>query len=45
MGYVIPGANPDNLVPVDEVVDVVRFLIHTGDNRTSSSALSQPTPA
>ena len=32
MGYVVPGANPANFLRVDEVVDVVRFLLHTGDN-------------
>jgi NAD(P)-dependent dehydrogenase (short-subunit alcohol dehydrogenase family) len=32
MGYVIPGANPASFLTVDEVVDVVRFLLHTGDN-------------
>jgi 2-hydroxycyclohexanecarboxyl-CoA dehydrogenase len=32
MGYVVPGANPDNFLRVDEVVDVVRFLLHAGDN-------------
>jgi short-subunit dehydrogenase len=32
MGYVVPGANPANFLHGDEVVDVVRFLLHTGDN-------------
>ncbi len=32
MGYVIPGANPASFLKVDEVADVVRFLLHTGDN-------------
>ena len=32
MGYVIPGAEPANFLKVDEVVDVVRFLLRTGDN-------------
>jgi short-subunit dehydrogenase len=32
MGRVIPGANPSNFLRVDEVVDVVRFLLHAGDN-------------
>jgi short-subunit dehydrogenase len=32
MGYVIPGANPANFLRVGEVVDLVRFLLHTGDN-------------
>jgi 2-hydroxycyclohexanecarboxyl-CoA dehydrogenase len=32
MGYVVPGANPANFLQVDDVVDVVRFLLHTGDN-------------
>jgi NADP-dependent 3-hydroxy acid dehydrogenase YdfG len=32
MGHVIPGANPANFLRVDEVVDLVRFLLHTGDN-------------
>jgi 2-hydroxycyclohexanecarboxyl-CoA dehydrogenase len=32
MGLVVPGANPANFLTVDEVVDVVRYLLHTGDN-------------
>jgi NAD(P)-dependent dehydrogenase (short-subunit alcohol dehydrogenase family) len=32
MGYVVPGANPANFLRVDEVVDVVRHLLHTADN-------------
>jgi NAD(P)-dependent dehydrogenase (short-subunit alcohol dehydrogenase family) len=32
MGYVVPGANPDNFLRVDEVIDVVRYLLHLGDN-------------
>ena len=32
MGYVVPGGNPANFLQVDEVVDVVRYLLHTGDN-------------
>jgi short-subunit dehydrogenase len=32
MGYVVPGANPANFLRVSEVVDVVRFLLRTGDN-------------
>jgi 2-hydroxycyclohexanecarboxyl-CoA dehydrogenase len=32
MGYVVPGANPANFLRVDEVVDLVRFLLQTGDN-------------
>jgi NADP-dependent 3-hydroxy acid dehydrogenase YdfG len=32
MGYVVPGANRDHYVQVDEVVDVVRYLIRLGDN-------------
>jgi NAD(P)-dependent dehydrogenase (short-subunit alcohol dehydrogenase family) len=32
MGYVVPGANPAHFLQVDEVVDVVRYLLHTGDN-------------
>jgi short-subunit dehydrogenase len=32
MGYVVPGAKPENFLSVDEVVDVVRFLLRTGDN-------------
>jgi short-subunit dehydrogenase len=32
MGYVVPGANPANFLTVEEVVDVVRYLLHTGDN-------------
>jgi 2-hydroxycyclohexanecarboxyl-CoA dehydrogenase len=32
MGYVVPGANPANFLEVGDVVDVVRYLLHTGDN-------------
>jgi len=32
MGYVVPGAKPENFLSVDEVVDVVRFLLDRGDN-------------
>lgn len=32
MGYVVPGANPASFLRVDEVVDLVRFLLHVGDN-------------
>jgi short-subunit dehydrogenase len=32
MRYVVPGANPANFLRVEEVVDVVRFLLHTADN-------------
>jgi NAD(P)-dependent dehydrogenase (short-subunit alcohol dehydrogenase family) len=32
IGYVVPGAEPENFLRVEEVVDVVRFLLHTGDN-------------
>lgn len=32
MGHVIPGAKPDNFLLVEEVVDVVRFLIRLGEN-------------
>jgi len=32
MGYVVPGAKPTNFLRVDEVVDVIRFLLHTGEN-------------
>jgi short-subunit dehydrogenase len=32
MGYVVPGAKPENFLRVQEVVEVVRFLLHTGDN-------------
>jgi short-subunit dehydrogenase len=35
-GYVVPGANPSSYLRVDEVVDVVRFLLRLGE--TSSSA-------
>ena len=27
-----PGANPANFLTVEEVVDVARYLLHTGDN-------------
>ena len=29
---VVPGADPANFLRVDEVVDVVSYLLHTGDN-------------
>lgn len=32
MGYVVPGANPASYLTVEEVVDVARYLLHTGDN-------------
>jgi NAD(P)-dependent dehydrogenase (short-subunit alcohol dehydrogenase family) len=32
MGEVVPGANRDDYLRVDEVVDVVRFLLRLGDN-------------
>lgn len=32
MGTVVPGANPSAFLGVDDVVDVVRFLLGTGDN-------------
>jgi short-subunit dehydrogenase len=32
MGYVFPGANPANFLTVEEVVDMARYLLHTGDN-------------
>jgi hypothetical protein len=32
MGYVVPGAKPANFLRVEEVVDVVRFLLHSGEN-------------
>jgi NAD(P)-dependent dehydrogenase (short-subunit alcohol dehydrogenase family) len=32
MAGAISGANRDNFLQVDEVVDVVRYLLHTGDN-------------
>jgi short-subunit dehydrogenase len=32
MGYVVPGANPASFLQVGEVVDVARYLLHTGDN-------------
>jgi short-subunit dehydrogenase len=32
MGSVVPGANPSSFLSVDEVVDVVRFLLRLGDN-------------
>ena len=32
MGYVVPGANPASFLTVEEVVDVARYLLHTGDN-------------
>jgi NAD(P)-dependent dehydrogenase (short-subunit alcohol dehydrogenase family) len=32
MGYVVPDANPANFLRVEEVVDVVRFLLNTTDN-------------
>jgi len=32
MGYVVPGASPANFLTVEEVVDVARYLLYTGDN-------------
>jgi hypothetical protein len=32
MGYVVPGANPASFLTVEEVVDMARYLLHTGDN-------------
>jgi NADP-dependent 3-hydroxy acid dehydrogenase YdfG len=32
MGYVVPGADPADFLQVAEVVDVVRYLLRTGDN-------------
>ena len=32
MGYVVPGANPRHFLKVEQVVDVVRYLLRTGDN-------------
>jgi len=32
MGEVVPGANRDHYLHVDEVVDVARYLIRLGDN-------------
>src|SRR5438046_1065110 len=32
MGYVVPGANPANFLTVEEVVDMPRYLLRTGDN-------------
>ena len=32
MGYVVPGGNPADFLQVAEVVDVVRYLLRTGDN-------------
>jgi short-subunit dehydrogenase len=32
MGYVVPAANPANFLTVEEVVDMARYLLHTGDN-------------
>jgi NAD(P)-dependent dehydrogenase (short-subunit alcohol dehydrogenase family) len=32
LGQVVPGANRDDYLRVEEVVDVVRFLLHAGDN-------------
>jgi short-subunit dehydrogenase len=32
MGYVVPGANPANFLSVEEVVDIARYLLRTGDN-------------
>src|SRR5436305_1446385 len=31
-GIAVPGGNPANFLQVTEVVDVVRFLLSTGDN-------------
>ena len=32
MGYVVPGANPANFLTVEEVADMARYLLHSGDN-------------
>lgn len=32
MGHVVPGANPEHFLKVQEVVDIVRFLLRLGDN-------------
>ena len=32
MGYVVPGADPHSFLTVEEVANVVRYLLHTGDN-------------
>lgn len=32
MGYVVPGGNPKNFLHVEDVVDVVRYLLRLGDN-------------
>ena len=32
MGSVVPGANPAHFLTVEEVVDMTRYLLHTGDN-------------
>ena len=32
MGYVVPGADPASFLQVEEVVDVARYLLHTGGN-------------
>jgi hypothetical protein len=32
MGADMPGGNPQNFLKVDEVVDVVRFLLKQADN-------------
>ena len=29
---IVPGANPANFLTVEEVVDMARYLLHTGDN-------------
>jgi hypothetical protein len=43
MGYVVPGANPATFLRVDEVVDVVGFLLHTGDKvKLGPEGLSAP---
>ena len=32
MGYVVPSANHANFLQAGDVVDVVRYLLHNGDN-------------
>jgi hypothetical protein len=39
MGYVGPGANGAQFLRIDEVVDVVRHLLHTADNLKVGSAI------